>query len=208
MGGKAAQRRTPQAPSPRRSGFTGTSRACPPLHSVCRVSAGPADDPFSTAISFQGATMNERRPASSLPMLVCCPHCKAKVWSDDGGGVIVRCSNCRGPFRMPGNPISRNPANRKAILKLSLKAAEAEFAQWRVWAADVRDRRGPYSSVPPAVSQNAALLAQLLDFWQEQHRWASRPGSPGNLMEPLENAIVRLVESLIHAGTAPPPGCK
>src|SRR5262249_43099636 len=117
-GGNAAQRRTPQAPSPRRSGFTGTSRACPPLHGVCQVSAGPADDPFSTAISFQGATMNEMCPARPLPRLVHCPHCKAKVWSDDGGGVIVRCSNCRGAFLIPGDPISRNPANRKATLKL------------------------------------------------------------------------------------------
>src|SRR5262245_41676765 len=135
--------------------------------------------------------MNQSCPARPLPMLVHCPHCKAKVWSDDGG-VIVRCSNCRGAFLIPGDPISRNPANRKGTLKLPLNSAEVEFAQWRVWAAEVRDRRGPHSSVPTAVSHKAALLAQLLDSWQErQDRWASRPGSPSDLMEPLENAIVR-----------------
>ena len=137
-----------------------------------------------------------------------CPHCKAKVWSDDGGGDIVRCPSCRGAFRIPGNPIPRNPANRKATLKLPLNSAEVDFARWRVWAAEVRDRRGPHSSVPPAASQNAALLARLLDSWQEQDCWASRPGSPSNLTEPLENAIVRLVGWLLLAGTAPPPVCK
>jgi hypothetical protein len=89
-------------------------------------------------------------------------------------------------------------------LKLPLTPRQAAFARWRVWAADVRDRRGRHRSADPDVAERAGLLTRLMDAWQEQVRLAARPASPANLTEPLEDGIARLVGWLVLAGTPPP----
>ena len=84
-----------------------------------------------------------------------------------------------------------------AVLRLPVTPGQAQWARWRVWAAETRDR---YSG---EVSENARLLARLLDCWAEEDRMARRPHSPGNLTESLDEAILQLVGWLVLSGVSP-----
>lgn len=80
----------------------------------------------------------------------------------------------------------------------------AEYAMWRGWAADVRDRRGPFRPLCPAAADMGGLLARLLDSWEECDRRSRMPDSAGNLAEGLERSIEVLVGLLLARGVAPP----
>jgi hypothetical protein len=53
---------------------------------------------------------------------------------------------------------------------MPVSPADAACARWRAWAADVRDRRGPYEHADPEASGRAAWLCNLLDIWGTQAR--------------------------------------
>jgi hypothetical protein len=94
----------------------------------------------------------------------------------------------------------------QAQLRLPVSPADATFARWRAWAADVRDRRGPYEHADTEASGRGALLCKLLDLWEPQARRAAQPGGPANLAQPLEEAILALVGWLVVSGVRPPRG--
>jgi hypothetical protein len=80
----------------------------------------------------------------------------------------------------------------------------AEYAMWRGWAADVRDRRGPYRPLCPAAAELGGLLARLLDSWEQCDRRSRMPDSAQNLGAGLEKSIETLVQRLLARGVAPP----
>lgn len=78
------------------------------------------------------------------------------------------------------------------------------YAMWRVWAADVRDRRGPFRGLGPAAAELGGLLARLLDSWEEIDRRSRMPDSARNLGAGLERSIETLVGRLLARGVTPP----
>jgi hypothetical protein len=81
---------------------------------------------------------------------------------------------------------------------------EPAYAMWRSWAADVRDRRGPFRPLCPAVAELGGLLARLLDSWEQCDRRSRMPDSAQNLGAGLEKSIETLVGRLLARGVAPP----
>jgi hypothetical protein len=88
--------------------------------------------------------------------------------------------------------------------RLWLTPEHVEFAVWRVWAADVRDRKGPHRHVSAGDAENAGLLTQLLDSWEQCDRRARAPNSARNLAEGLQEGIARLVGQLLLNGVQAP----
>jgi hypothetical protein len=78
------------------------------------------------------------------------------------------------------------------------------YAMWRAWAADVRDRRGPFRPLCPAAAELGGLLARLLDSWEQCDRRSRQPDSAANLAQGLERSIETLVRRLLARGVAPP----
>jgi hypothetical protein len=77
---------------------------------------------------------------------------------------------------------------------------EADFAQWRVWAANIRD--GHLDGHP--LAEKARLLCLAMDAWHNAWLLQRRPHSAQNLTRPLEDAIEMLVVDLIRLGVSPP----
>lgn len=84
-------------------------------------------------------------------------------------------------------------------MKASLDNMPAEFARWRVWAAEVRD--GSRQDCP-AASEQAQILVRILDCYQAI---AARPGNPTNLCDGMVEAIVMLIEQLLTTFHILPP---
>ena len=82
---------------------------------------------------------------------------------------------------------------------------EARLAQWRVWAAAVRDRQGPHAALPPEIARLGGLLCQMLDAWEAVRRLATRPGTPTNLDAPLCEALASVVGRLLLLHGVSPP---
>lgn len=81
---------------------------------------------------------------------------------------------------------------------------ELHFAAWRCWAADVRDRIGPYRVVSRPAAERAKTLVALLDAWQQCQRRAGQPDSASNLCTDLEQSIEMLIGRLTAEGIQPP----
>jgi hypothetical protein len=77
---------------------------------------------------------------------------------------------------------------------------DCDFAQWRVWAADIRDGY-PEGHV---LRRKALLLCYAMDAWHDAWLVQRRPNSAQNLTKPLEEPIERLVADLVGLGVAPP----
>lgn len=92
----------------------------------------------------------------------------------------------------------------QAQLHMPVTPEEAALARWRVWAADVRDRRPPHERVHPDAPRQAETLCRLLDAWPALAKRAGRDDAPANLAEGLEGSVLMLVGWLILAGVRPP----
>jgi hypothetical protein len=77
---------------------------------------------------------------------------------------------------------------------------EPDFAQWRVWAANIRD--GHPEGHP--LREKALLLCSAMDAWHNAWLFQRRPNSAQNLTKPLEKPIEKLVVDLIRLGVSPP----
>ena len=82
---------------------------------------------------------------------------------------------------------------------------EARLAQWRVWAAAVRDRQGPHASLPHEIARLGGLLCQMLDAWEAVRRLTTRPDTPSNLDAPLCEALACVVGRLLLLHGVSPP---
>jgi len=81
---------------------------------------------------------------------------------------------------------------------------ETGFAQWRVWAANIRD------SFPEGhhMREKSLLLCWAMDSWHTTWLFERRSGSARNLTQPLEEPIEKLVAELLRLGVAPPAQTK
>jgi hypothetical protein len=72
-----------------------------------------------------------------------------------------------------------------------------QFAIWRVWAAEARDRH-------QRIASRAAILAKALDSWQQHQCRQGQPDSATNLCDGLEGSIEALIKQLLADGLQPP----
>lgn len=78
-----------------------------------------------------------------------------------------------------------------------LNLTDAGFARWRIWAADLRDEKGPQS-------EDAGLLCRILDLHDEFRRRAAAPNSACNLADGLRGCIEQLIGRMLANGAIPP----
>jgi hypothetical protein len=78
---------------------------------------------------------------------------------------------------------------------------DADFAQWRLWAAKTRDLF-PEGHV---TREKALQLCEAMNAYHTAWLLQRRPNSAQNLTAPLEKPIENLVGELIRLGVSPPP---
>jgi hypothetical protein len=87
---------------------------------------------------------------------------------------------------------------------LQITPENVEFAIWRVWAAEVRDRQGAHRHVNAEDAKQAGLVTRLFDLWEQCDRRAHFPNSARNLAEGLQVSIALLVSQLLMNGVQAP----
>jgi hypothetical protein len=82
-------------------------------------------------------------------------------------------------------------------IKRTLNIMDPGFARRRIWAAGLRDGKGPYA-------ENASLLCRVLDLYEEIAKRASQADSASNLSDSLRLSVESLIGRLLADGAAPP----
>lgn len=88
------------------------------------------------------------------------------------------------------------PATQPALF-LPLPPDPRRLAALRAWACDLRDRRGPFASLPEDTARTAGLLVALLG------QLAAQDGQ-GRLFDPLHGSVLALLGNLVWRGCVPP----
>lgn len=89
----------------------------------------------------------------------------------------------------------------QSSIKLPVAPEDAQYAKWRVFVAEVRDRKPPHQSLSQEVADQARILAKMMDALDEQLK---RVDAPTNMTLPLEGAILSMFGWLFLKGVAAP----
>jgi hypothetical protein len=122
-------------------------------------------------------------------------------------GARVTCGSCKRlllaptPARLLPDTIHVAAERHAATLKT---VANADFCRWRHWAAQVRDRSGPYCGIQAQDAELADALTKLMDSWEVLRKRSDRPDSATNLLTGLEANMTRMIGVLLKHGVAPP----